>query len=165
MRLGEIKNLTWDHVDLANNVIRLEDQDVKNSEGREIPLIDGLPEMLEKIRQANPNAEYVFLGVGKEQIKSFRKAWANACEATGLKDFLFHDLRRSAVRNLVRAGVSRGVAMKITGHKTEEVFERYNITDSKDIESAGVSLTEYLNQKRLEAAQTPAKPRLKVVKS
>ena len=165
MRLGEIKNLTWSHVDLANNVIRLEDQDVKNSQGREIPLIDGLPNILEKLRQANPTAEYVFLGVSGKQIKSFRKAWARACETAGLKNFLFHDLRRSAVRNLVRAGVPRGVAMKITGHKTEEVFERYNITDSKDIKSAGESVAEYLNQKRLEAAQATPKPKLKLVSS
>jgi len=73
MRLGEIKNLKWDHVDLANNVIRLEDEDVKNSEGREIPLIDGLPELLEKIRRANPNAEFVFVGRHGEQDRFERR--------------------------------------------------------------------------------------------
>ena len=60
MRLGEMKNLL-DDVDLKNNVIRLGDADVKNEEGREIPLIDGLPALLEGIRRANPDAEYVFL--------------------------------------------------------------------------------------------------------
>ncbi len=165
MRLGGIKNLRWSQVDLANKMIRLEDEDVKNKEGREIPLIDGLPEMLEKIKQANPNAEYVFLGRDGDQVKSFRKAWRKACEAAGLKGFLFHDLRRSAARNLVRAGVPRGVAMKITGHKTEEVFERYNITSTDDLHDAGTSLTEYLNQKRQAATQSTPKPKLQIVGS
>jgi integrase len=165
MRLGEIKNLRWSQVDLANEVIRLEDEDVKNEEGREIPLIDGLPAMLEKIKRANPNAEYVFVGRDGDQVKSFRKAWRKACEAAGLKGFLFHDLRRSAARNLIRAGVPRGVAMKITGHKTEEVFERYNITSTDDLHDAGTSLTEYLNQKRQAAAQAVPVLKLQVVKS
>jgi integrase len=110
--------------------------------------------MLEKIKQANPNAEYVLLGGDGDQVKSFRKAWRKACEAAGLKGFLFRDLRPSAARNLVRAGVPRDVAMKITGHKTEDVFERYNITSTDDLHDAGTSLTEYLNQKRRAAAQS-----------
>lgn len=162
MRLGEIKNLKWINVDLASNVIRLEDEDVKNSEGREIPLIDGLPEMLEKIKRANPTAEYVFLGPRGEQVVSFRKAWTKATAQAGLQDLLFHDLRRTAVRNLIRAGVSRGVAMKVSGHKTEAVFERYNITSTEDLQDAAASVTEYLKQKR-EEAKTAKPTKLAVV--
>jgi integrase len=162
MRLGEIKNLRWDRVDLKNNVIRLGDEDVKNETGREIPLIDGLPALLEQIKRANPNAEYVFLRNG-EQISSFRKAWVIATKKAGLEGFLFHDLRRSAVRNLVRAGVPRGVAMKISGHKTEDVFERYNITSSTDIQDAGESVTEYLRKQRETAAQTKPETKLQIV--
>jgi integrase len=159
MRLGEIKNLRWDRVDLKNSVIRLGDADVKNEEGREIPLIDGLPALLEGIKRLNPTAEYVFLRNG-EPISSFRKAWKTATKKAGLEDFLFHDLRRSAVRNLVRAGVPRGVAMKISGHKTEDVFERYNITDSEDIQNAGKSVTEYLRERR--EAINASKPETKL---
>jgi integrase len=86
-------------VDLKNNVIRLGDADVKNEQGREIPLIDGLPALLEQIKRANPNA--VFLRNG-EQISSFRKASVIATKKARLEGFLFHHLRRSAVRNLVR---------------------------------------------------------------
>ena len=164
MRLGEIKNLRWDRVDLKNKVIRLGDVDVKNKEGREIPLIDGLPELLEGIKRANPSAEYVFLRKNK-LVGSFRKAWKIATKKADLEGFLFHDLRRSAVRNLVRAGVPRSVAMKISGHKTEEVFERYNITDSTDIQNAGVSVTEYLQEQRKTAEAAKLKTKLTVVNS
>jgi integrase len=162
MRLGEIKELQWSRVDLKNNVIRLGDADVKNEEGREIPLIDGLPELLEGIKRANPTAEYVFLRKG-EPIGSFRKAWSVATKKAGLENFLFHDLRRSAARNLIRAGVPRSIAMKITGHKTESVFERYNITDSKDIQNAGESVGDYFKKQREAAEQKKPETKLKVV--
>ena len=111
-------------------------------------MIDGLPELFEDLRRKNPDAEYVFLGLRGQPIQSFIKAWRNACVRAGIRvkingvevtshfegekyqGFLFHDLRRSAVRNFIRAGVPRSIAMKISGHKTEAVFERYNITRS-----------------------------------
>lgn len=66
-------------------------------------------------------------------IKCFRGAWQTACRKSGLEDRLVHDLRRTAVRNLERAGVSRSVAMKLTGHKTEAVYRRYAIVSESDL--------------------------------
>lgn len=60
---------------------------------------------------------------------------------------IFHDLRRTGVRNLVRAGVSEKVAMAISGHKTRSVFERYNITDRKDFLEAGRRLAQFHSEK------------------
>jgi integrase len=63
---------------------------------------------------------------------------------------LFHDLRRTAVRNLRRAGVAESVIMKITGHRTRGVFERYNITDQSDTQEAGKMAEEFLNRAHAE---------------
>jgi integrase len=79
-------------------------------------------------------------------VSEFRKAWKAACEAAEKSDALFHDFRRTAVRNMIRAGVDRKVAMMISGHKTESVFERYNITDDRDLEEAMRKTQAYIEQ-------------------
>src|SRR5207248_7413632 len=77
----------------------------------------------------------VFNRNGK-RISDFRGAWAAACTAAGCPGRLAHDFRRSAARNLVRRGVTEGVAMQITGHKTRSIFDRYNITSRTDVREA-----------------------------
>lgn len=67
----------------------------------------------------------------REAPRRLRKAWSKACAEAGVPALLFHDLRRSAARNLVRAGVDSEVARKITGHKTESMFRRYNVIDER----------------------------------
>ena len=86
----------------------------------------------EALQKAGTICPFVFHRNGR-RIKSFRGAWANACTAAGYPGLIPHDLRRSAVRNMERAGLSRSVAMQLTGHKTEAVYRRYAITSEADL--------------------------------
>jgi integrase len=203
MRLGEIISLKWHQVKLSDHEgkshVELAAEDTKNSKPRIVPLIGGLPEMLQTLRLKNPDAvgsDFVFLTAAGNPIQSassFIKPWRTACikaavrtklegrevvshispgsqccpycEAKNVEKgtyvgFLFHDLRRSAVRNLTQAGVPRSLAMRISGHRTESVFERYNITTTQDVQNAGARVQEYLNQQRKLAAQKPKKLRV-----
>ena len=90
-------------------------------------LFDTLWTEREALQKAGKIVPSVFHRNGK-RITSLRGAWEKACEAAGLPGRIPHNLRRSAVRNMERCGLSRSVAMQLTGHKTESVFRRYAIT-------------------------------------
>ncbi len=85
---------------------------------------------------------WVFHRDGK-RIKNFYAAWRTVCKKAGVPGRIPHDFRRTAVRNLVRAGVPERVAMQMTGHKTRSVFERYNIVSEGDLEAAAKRLDEF----------------------
>lgn len=142
MRRGELLTLKWDQVDFNTMKITLDPGTTKNFEGRVVFLYGELQEMLVeqyKIRNAKfPDIPYVFFNyrTGEALGKDFRIGWDNACRRAGLGKRIFHDLRRSAVRNMIRSGVPETVAMKISGHKTRSIFDRYNITSENDLRLA-----------------------------
>ena len=144
-RRGEILSLRWVQVDLANRIVRLEPGTTKNDHARELPLAPEPYEMLamqKAIRDTYyQECPWVFFRDGKP-IKDLRGAWESACKAVGLADEngkptrIFHDLRRTGIRNLVRAGVPQHVAMMISGHRTDSVFRRYDIVNQRDLKDA-----------------------------
>ena len=162
-RKGEILGLRWSQVDLLQRIVRLEPGETKNDEGRTIPLVSELYDMLalEKQRrdQLFPTCVYVFSRNG-QRIRDFYAAWDAACERAGLVGEdgaparLFHDLRRTGVRNLIRAGVPERVAMTISGHKTRSILDRYNIVDERDLLAAGERLERYLGELKTPATGT-----------
>jgi integrase len=141
-RKSEILGLTWDRVDLDERAVRLEADDTKNSEARTVYLDEELLRLLKIQLLRRKGCRYVFHRNGR-RIKDIRGAWKKACEDAGLQGKLFHDLRRTGVRNMVRAGIQEQVAMKISGHKTRAVFDRYNIVSPDDLQRAAQKMGKF----------------------
>ena len=141
---SEVLPLQWSRVDRAAKTIRLEPGEAKNREGRTFPyeLLPGLADVIEaqwreheRLLKIGAICPFVFNRGGKP-IRYFYDAWRTACERAGVPGKLLHDFRRTAVRNLVRAGVSEKTAMQLTGHKTRSVFDRYDIVNEQDLRDA-----------------------------
>jgi integrase len=153
-RKQNILDLRWNQVDLNARTVRLNPGTTKNDAGQMV-ILDG--ELLETMQQQwerrkvteipgqSPTllCPYVFHRNGK-RIKDYRKSWDKAREATGLTNKILHDFRRTAVRDMVRAGVNERVAMMISGHKTRSVFDRYNIVSEDDLKAAARRHSEHV---------------------
>lgn len=164
----EIVSLQWSNVDLQNGIVTLMAGETKNNEARTVYLDDELKDLFQKqweMRKRNGKLiPYVFPNESSTgMIVNFRKAWNTACIKSGLgygynlsikyvqkweNKFppgpIFHDFRRTAVRNMVRSGIPERVAMMISGHKTRSVFDRYNIVSDADLKAASLKQQAYL---------------------
>jgi integrase len=158
LRLGEILAIRWEQVDFESGFITLRADETKNGTARAVPILKGDMERLlrtSKVQrdQSWPNCEAVFSRSG-EPIRDFRAMWRKACIAAGVPELNFHDLRRTAVRNMRRAGVPQVVRMKISGHKTDSMERRYNIVDAEDL-----TVAKALLERRLDVTAIVTKPR------
>jgi integrase len=153
---SEVLTLQWHQVDLRAGIVRLDPGTTKNREGRSFPfsMLPELRDLLEAQRAVTTIIErntgvivpWVFHRNG-HPIKFYRRSWIAACRDAGCPGRIPHDFRRTAVRNLVRAGVPERVAMMLTGHKTRSVFERYNVVSEADL-GAGVAKLAALGDKK-----------------
>jgi integrase len=156
-RRGEVVDLQWSQVDLEQGIVSLNPGETKNDDARTIYLDEELKVVIQKqwdLRKKRGNlCLYVFPNeAGNGKIKDFRGSWDIACKEAKVGKRIFHDLRRTAVRNLIRAGVPERVAMTISGHKTRSVLDRYNIVNAEDLKMAAVKHEEYLkgrNEKKV----------------
>ncbi len=152
-RRREVFDLPWRDVDLVEGTVRLPATRSKNRRGRKIGMdsrlgLEGLRAILER-RAADRRVDvpYVFHRNGRPLTRIDRQ-WQDACTHAGVHGMVFHDLRRTAVRNLIRAGVPKTVAKAITGHVTDRVFDRYDIVDTRDTTLALDSVLDYLDLER-----------------
>jgi integrase len=146
MRRGEILKLRWDQVDWNENLIRLEKRQTKPKKARIAPLYGELRAWLDMAYAArDPQCPYIisWRGHGVSEVKT---AWKNACRRAGVPDLLVHDLRRTAARTMIRAGIPEKQIMLIAGWKTRSMFDRYHIVDERDIQEAGKKLARHLAQ-------------------
>ena len=145
-RKNEILGLTWDEIDTAGGVIRLSPARSKTRVGRILPLSPPIAAALARRRaRRDPTSPLVFHRDGIP-IRRWRTAWRTACQAAGVPTRFLHDCRRTAARNLIRAGVPERVAMLLTGHKTRAIFDRYHIVNEQELLAAGDQLAAYLAQ-------------------
>ena len=155
---SEVLRLTWDRVDLEAGIVRLDPGTTKNNKGREFPLMPELDALLRSQktktraleRTTNRIIQSVFHNDG-EPVRDHYHAWRAACKKAGVPGRLVHDLRRTAVRNLVRAGVPDRTAMELTGHLTRKVFDAYNIVNDADRRDGVARLGQYMQKKREES--------------
>jgi integrase len=161
---SEVLRLEWRQVDFTGGHIRLDPGTTKNGDGRVFPITDDLHVLLDaqyaahqRAQRAGHLAPWVFFRMvatgrrGPQQpkpIKSITKAFAAACRAAGCPGRIPHDLRRTAVRTMVRRGIPERVAMSLTGHKTRSVFERYNIVSDGDLRTAAMQLGSLIGTKK-----------------
>lgn len=146
---SEVLRLTWSQIDLVTGTVRLEVGDTKNKDGRLIYLTTELQALLTDQGQARYlDCPWVFHDQGK-QVKTFYKSWRKACREAGIPDKLGHDFRRTAVRNMVRAGIPERVAMQMAGHKTRSIFDRYHIVADSDLREAAQRLNEQMAPRML----------------
>lgn len=127
-RLGELRHLQWRDLDMIRHVVTLKGERTKNGEMRSMRLPDVIWALLMRQPKEGP---YVF-NLHGAQIGDFNRTWKRAVARAEMPERHFHDLRRSAVRNMLRAGAPEWAARKVTGHKTRYMLDRYNITSEEE---------------------------------
>jgi integrase len=164
IRRGELMSLTWDQVDIEGRMIALRGSQTKTGHARVLPIYGEMETWLRLAKMNRdlrcPQSDPV-IQINCGGVERYDKSWKSACKRAGLDGLLFHDLRRTAVRNLLDAGIDEKTVMLITGHRTRTMIDRYNIRGQKDVLEAGRKLHAIAEQraaeKRLAEGLPPSK--------
>lgn len=149
-RKAELLTLKVSDVNLLAGTLQLRDS--KNGEPRKVSLTGDAKNLLAACCAGKSGNDAVFTRGKGKAVSDFRGTWDKVTLAAGVPGLLFHDLRRSAVRNMVRAGIPEVVCMKVSGHKTRNVFDRYNITSERDLADAARKIE--LSYRQAKVAET-----------
>ncbi len=148
MRKGEIQQLKWDDLDFEGRTINV--RITKSGKPRTIPINSRLLVELQTLRSTSGNSTFLFTNPKTGQAyKTIRKHFETACEEAQLRNFTFHDLRRTFGSRLALAGVDLNRIKELLGHASVKTTEIYLHADSKDIQDA----VEVLCQKKLKTAE------------
>ena len=160
-RSDELKSMRVRQADLATQTLRLEPGTTKNDEGREAVMPPLLFSLIQQCVTGKEADDYVFTRERQQRtVLDFRSAWYESTVEAGFKaadektkrpGLLFYDLRRTAVRNMVRRGIPERVAMRITGRKTRAVFDRYHIVTQTDLQEAALKMSLPIPQHTIDA--------------
>lgn len=143
-RKGELRKIRWSQVNFEKGRIVLEVAQTKGKRARELPIYGEMESWLrDQQKRCPPNCEWVFFHRSRP-VGAQLAGWRKACIAAGVPTLYFHDLRRTAVRNMRLAGVEQSVRMKISGHKTATMEARYNILDDSDISDAAAKMNAFM---------------------
>ena len=143
-RKREILELRWSEVDDAGGVVRLSPERSKTRVGRVLPIVAPIAAVLARRRAHRQGEDPLVFRRDAVTVRAWRTAWPEACRQAGVPGRLLHDCRRTAARNLVRAGVPERVAMQLTGHRSRAIFDRYNIVREAELHEAGAQLVAYV---------------------
>ncbi len=165
MRMGEVFSLQWKQINWTEGKLCLKAQDTKTETPRVLYLSGDLYRVLDAWRKRCeekwPGCPWI-CHRGGSRLQSLKHSWRKACERVGFGKMMLvlekgravwqgnipHDFRRTAIRNMVRAGVPEKVAMAISGHRTRSTFDRYNIVNEADLEQAARSLNSYFEREK-----------------
>ncbi|HTQ61125.1 MAG TPA: site-specific integrase [Candidatus Solibacter sp.] len=135
-RKAELLEMKCSQVDLLSNTVSLYSGETKNGEPRTVYLTEECRLLVTELRKSKQPEDFLLTRKNGESIHDLRGTWAALTEEAKLPGLLLHDFRRSAVRNMIRRGVPQKTAREISGHKTDSVFNRYNIVSEADLQEA-----------------------------
>lgn len=169
-RVSEASGLGWRNIDFKGGAVRLEPGTTKNRDGRTFPF-DVLPDLVDIIRNQRAATDALERKYGRiiptvfwrehgktpstlgaRPVRDFKRAWKTACLRSGYPGRRVHDLRRTAVRRLERAGVPRSVAMRLTGHRSESVYQRYAISNERDLREGLTKLADFIRRTKKDSS-------------